>query len=349
MYPIISYTLHLTVCLCLGLVFWFYKGEGNSRGSTYRTFLRILAVVLLISAAMSAALLYLHITGIDDTLMTGFASGFFSIIITGLYFRPLLLNLRTNTKLVQWQDGLMYAFISLGLVHPILFYQYQISHHLEYSPSISSYNEFLQTSECELLTLSVYIVGALYLMMSVYNTFRHLRTILLWDRQHKGKKVFTLAIRIFLCLIFAFLLMIVDTVPFECYDFPYYADLPAWAAFSLVAAIAILNCKKEYVRLEQEAIRLHIEFIGAKMFYQKSALKLSKDENIHRREQAVVLRAISDWAARTDQPYLNEKLTISSMSEEIGIPAIIIIRYLNSSYGLSFDEYISYLTSKTPR
>lgn len=346
MYPVISYTLHLTVCFCLGLIFWFYKGGGSSKGSTYRAFLRILAVIALTSAVMSAILLYLQANGIDASVMLGFASGFFSVFVTGLYFRPFLLNLRTNTRLVQWQDGLMYAFLSLGAVHPLLFYQYQVSHHSQNTPRLSSYQEFLQTPECGLLTFIVYFVGALYLMLSIYNTLRHLRIIMLWDRQNKGKDVFALAIRIFFFLFFAFVLMIVDTVLFEFYDFPYYADLPAWAAFSLVAAIAILNCEKEYVRLEHEATRLHIEFVGARMHYQKSALKLSDDENIHRREQAVVLRAINDWAARSDNPFLNEKLTISSLSHEIGIPETIIIRYLNSSYGLSFDEYISYLTSK---
>lgn len=301
----------------------------------------------MISAAMSATLLYLEVEGIDESIMLGFASAFFSILMTGLYFRPFLFNLRSNAKLVQWQDGLTYVFIALGLLHPLLFYQYQVSRYSQYRLSISSYNEFLQTPACELLTMIVYLVGALYLILSLYNTIRHLRIILLWDRQHKDQNIFALAIRLFIFMFFAFLLMIVDTVLYEFYDFPYYADLPVWAVFALVAAIVILNCKQEYIRLEQEAIRLHIEIIGAKMFYQKSALKLNEGENIHRREQAVVLRSISDWSERADHPYLNEKLTISSLSEEIGIPETIIIRYLNSSYGLSFDEYISYLGAKT--
>lgn len=337
MFPIISYTLHLTVCFCVGIIFLFYKGEGSGRGSTYRAFLCILTAICLTSAFMSGALLYLYVTGIDESILYGFTSGLLSIIITGLYFRPFLVNLRSDTKLVRWQDGLMYALLALGLFHPLLFFQYQVRRYSEYSPSISCYKEFLQVPECEILTLIVYIVGALYIVLSVYNTFRHLRMILLWDKQHKGTNVFALAIRIFLFLFFAFILMIVDAVLFECFDFPYYADLPVWSAYALVAAISILNCRKEYVRLEHEAIRLQIEFVGAKIFYRKSALKLSEDEDIHRREQAVVLRAIKDWAARSDRPYLNEKLTISSLSEDIGIPEIVIIRYLNTSYGLTFE------------
>lgn len=347
MYPVISYTLHISVCLCLGLIFCFYKGEGDSRGSTYRSFLLILAVICLLSAFMSAALLYLHVNDIDDSVVYGFASAFLFIFITGLYFRPFLLILRFKTKLVHWQDGLACAYMVLGLLHPLLFYQYQISHHSEYFLSISAYKEFLQTPECKLLTLIVYVIGALYLILSIYNTFLHFKMVLLWDKQHKGENVFSLAIRIFCFLFFAFLLAIVDTVLFEVCGCPYYADLPVCAVFALVAAIEVLNCKQKYIRLEHEAIRLQIEFVGARMFYRKSALELNDDENIHRREQAVVLRAIGDWASRADHPYLNEKLTITTLSKEIGIPEAVIVRHLHSSYGLYFDEYVGYLTSST--
>lgn len=346
MYPTISYTFHISVCLCIGLLFWFYKGEGKSQGSTYRVFLRILAIICFISAAMSAVMLNLHLCGIDGSFM-GFASAFFSIITAGLYFRPFLLNLRLNTKLVQWQDGFTGAFVALGLVHPLLYYHYLLSRYSEYSPSLDTYKEFLQTPECEALTIIVYVVGALYLLLSLYNTFRHLRIILLWDRQHKGKNAFFLAIQIFFFLFFAFLLMIFDAVLYGYCDCPYYADLPLWAAFIIVAAISILNCEQRYIRLEHEGIRLQIEFAGARLFYQKSALALGKNENIHHREQAVVLRALSDWAARTDHPFLKENLTICSLSEDIGIPETVIIRYLNSSYGLSFEEYIGFLTSQS--
>jgi len=122
----------------------------------------------------------------------------------------------------------------------------------------------------------------------------------------------------------------------------YLLGVAAWTVVDFWLAIYALRNREEFLRVERDSL-----FIQTEMELERSQKESSTPEGVRsRRERSVVMRALLDWCARPDKPYMKDGLTIMDVASATDIPPAVLYRYGSASFGLTFEEYIAYLREK---
>lgn len=346
MYPIISYTIHITACLVIAATLLFQKRENKSFSYSYYKIIWTLGLILLINVPNDCVMLYFQVNSFDNSLLYPVFVPFMQILGLGVLFYVFQLLLCTTSSMLYYQRIAAWTFVLIGLAHPILFVIYDRPELSDAQSLWESYRLFLETDINTSYQVLLYVSGFIYLAICLTNLVLFLYYYYIWYHFQKQKQNLRIVLEVISMVLIPIVALIVVNIICLFVDFEYYTILPVWAAVFVALAIYLLNHKERIIELTKESVRMQMEYNGAKAIYNKSLKALTPEENLHRREHQIIRKVLSDWAESDDRPYANPSLTIQTLSQELGIPGPAISKYLHTTYGLSFYNFISYLNER---
>lgn len=346
MYHIISYTVHITTNIVLAIILKTHGDSEDTESSSYLRSLRQLGTLMLFNVPLDVVMFYLHTCGHNESELYPVLIPFYIVILIGIAFEMFYNFLRTPIFITRWQSILMWLFIIVFLIHPVVFTQTYFSRNDEVSTWIVRYKEFLNSDIHAAYLIIFYATGVANLLLSMVNLIIFERQYYLWYKFYNRKNKLPQFLTITLLLILAIALITASFVSKFVYGYAYYIDLPLWSAFLVLITMLFLNNKKLFADISKESLKLQIEYLAAKTIYNKSLGKLTSEENLHRREQAVILFALNTWLKTNVRLWLNKDITLATVSSEIGVPAAAVIKQINSTYGFTFNEYVVFLRKR---
>lgn len=328
MYQIIAYTIHITTCLLMAFMLFANREDDAEVPYSYYKSLKLFACALLVLVPIDVLYLYMQKEGMTGGVSYTLCSLFTGTLFCGILLRTIFTLVCAPHYRTKWQDILMWVYVLVGAIHPVLFVQ-----HCRYarsdSPQMScdSYQIFLETDTHHIYLYFFYAAMAAYVIVCLCNVVIFLRGYRLWLKASGPKKSTSAVIKLFTFLFVPVCLYYVVMVACSHLGLEYSLDLPLWAVAITVITVFFLRSKKLLTSIARDSLSLQMSYAAG----QSS------------RGQAVVIQTLRNWEDRDDKPFISEELTLATLSKETGIPPTVIIRHLNYAYGLNFNEYIEYL------
>lgn len=347
MYPVIAYTIHLTTCVVLGFLLLTQKKEKSVMSFTYYSCLRIFAFLLLFNVPTDLLLFYFDVHNLNYEVIYPVFMPFCLTMFVGIIIQLFQRHLCVSNESLKWQNVTMWSFVVIFLMHPLLFVQSTCYLTLDNNQvAYESYVAYLKTDLNSSYLYFFYLSGAVYLMLCLFNFGKFLYYYYYWQKRRQESNTVQPVFRLLSIAAVPIATMCLIIIGGVLWDYNYYVDLPIWSVLMVLLSMYYLRNKEVFSSIAMESLMQQMENKIAMTVYHKELKNLSHEDSLYNREQAVISQAIDEWARREDIPFLNKKLTLASLSEEIDIPAANIIRHLKYSFGLNFEEYILFLREK---
>jgi len=335
MTSVILYTIHASSCFVLALVLWLCAPRRSELLSHYTTYLHKLAVCLMVSVPADVIILAASLKGMVDAVWALFLP-LFNVLQIALVVGMFHTVLHTPADLRRWPRILLAVFGVVCMVYPLVFAQCRLYYSIPFN--IEGLLQFSRMPVSVAMGYFVYAIAAVFMLLCLWEAVRLSRVFLQVYRAF-GRKFNSFPVTLLVLLI---MLVITSFMVQGVEGMLYHWGLMLWLIFDIWLAVYSLNHREDFLRVERDALFVQIEMELASLNKEAS----SPEEKRVRRERAVVMRALNDWAARPDKPYLRQDLSLIDVAEEIGMPPSVLSLYGIESYGLKFEEYIAYLREK---